>query len=431
MRTATALLCLLISRAAAGELVFLGINEQGAEEWYRIVDGATVIRICGGEFMRRPYERRGTTEEPRPQVVDSCFMDKWEVTNRQFARFLNAAKSVQGLVVASVPGLVFSEGRWSAAPGLGRHPVTAATGAGALAYASWIDGRVPSAAEWEKAAGGTKGSVYPWGDAEPTPAHANFGRPRPRGPMPVGSFRAGASPYGCLDMAGNVYERVMTATRDGHELPVMVKGGSWLSPHPMNLRVLDLCMQPMEVAERSVGFRCAMKDPEPERPVRAPAPTRPLELALSWEEAVKEAKRRRVPIFLSLHFDTCGQCDRTREQCFKDPRFVAYCNEHIVVAVGQRPGDAAENPHPPNADDSCPLHAGLECWQHEAIFNKAIEVVEQFRMSPGNFVLHPDRCERGAGGKAMLVRELELPKWGNAVEEYIAAFERARKSMAE
>jgi hypothetical protein len=138
-----------------------------------------------------------------------------------------------------------------------------------------------------------------------------------------------------------------------------------------------------------------------------------------------------VPIFLSLHFDTCGQCDRTREQCFKDPRFVAYCNERLVVAVGHKPGDAAENPHPPNEDGTCPLHAGLECWEHEAIFNKAIEVVEVFRISPGNFVLHPDRCERGAAKKAMLIRELELPKWGNAVEEYIAAFERARKAMAE
>ena len=181
---------------------------------------------------------------------------------------------------------------------------------------------MPTPAQWEKAAGGVEGRLYPWGDAAPDATRANFGRPRPRGPMPVGSFAAGVSPFGCHDMAGNVYERVMMQ-RGGEIAPTMIKGGSWLTPHPLNLRVLDLCVQPMGVAERSVGFRLVMADPEPDRATRKAAATPKLELAAGWKQAVEEAERRRVPIFLTLHFDTCGQCDRTRAQCFRDPRFVA------------------------------------------------------------------------------------------------------------
>ena len=117
-------------------------------------------------------------------------------------------------------------------------------------------------------------------------------------------------------MAGNVYERVVMPgrrQRDGSPLPIMIKGGSWLSPHPLNLRVADMCVQPLEVAEHSVGFRCVMTDPHPERPTRtAEGPAR-LRLATDFDAAVAEAKRRRVPIFLSLLIDTCGQCDRTRD----------------------------------------------------------------------------------------------------------------------
>ena len=57
-------------------------------------------------------------------------------------------------------------------------------------------------------------------------------------------------------------------------------------------------------------------------------------------------------------------------------------------------------------------------------------MVAGFNSSPGNLVLHPDFCTKGAGPKAVLVGEKELPKWGNAVDEYIAAFERARAAMA-
>jgi hypothetical protein len=226
-------------------------------------------------------------------------------------------------------------------------------------------------------------------------------------------------------MAGNAYDRVMARGK-----PVMIKGGSWLSPHPLNLRVLDLCMQPMEVAEASVGFRCAMDDPDPERAPRTAEPAAVLKLAHSWKEAVETARARRVPIFLSLHHDTCGQCDRMRAQLFKDPRFVAFCNERLVVAFGMDPKDAEFDPHPENADGSCSQMPGILCLEHQEIYRDGLFVVRVFVVSPGNFILDPFVCEVDAGPKAILVAERDLPKSGTAVDVYLAAFARAEAAMA-
>lgn len=427
MPRATPLLALLALAAAApasdAPLRFLRVNDHGAEEWVRAKDGAVVIRVPKGAYLRRPYEGGPAIEEPAPFLVGSFFVDKHEVTNARFARFMNEAGSAQ-LVREGIAGIAREGDRWIAEPGLEDHPVTAATGHGAIAYAKWAGARLPTQWEWEKAAGGAEGRLYPWGDAEPDALRANFGRPEPRGTMPVGSFAAGASPYGCLDMAGNAYDRVETGRG-----PRMLKGGSWLSPHPLNLRVLDLCMQPLEAADRSVGFRCAMDDPEPDRPPRARPPPPSLRLARDFDAAVEEARRRDVPIFLSLLLDSCGQCDRMRAQLFRDPRFVEYCNKHLVVVVGHQPGDAVLDPHPANADGSCPLYPGLRCDEHEMLFQRGLEVVGRFAVSPGNFVLHPAKTERGAGAAAVLVPERDLPKWGGGVEDYLAAFDRARRAL--
>jgi len=200
----------------------------------------------------------------------------------------------------------------------------------------------------------------------------------------------------------------------------MIKGGSWVSPHHLNLRVLDLCMQPAQVAERSVGFRCVMADPEPDRATKKAAPPARLKYARNWDAAVKDAIERKVPIFLSLQFDTCGQCDRTRAQLFRDPRFVAYCNRNLVVVIGHRaaPQPGVDN-HEENDDGSCPLYPGMECVDHHELFRAGLDIVKVFSVSPGNFVLD-------SAGKKVLTPERVLSKWGNDVEGYLAAFERAR-----
>ena len=429
---------LSVAARAAGEDAAayrpLGVNAKGLLVFERPRDHARVIWIPAKTFIQNAYEREWTDEPgARALRVAGFAIDETEVTARQFAEFMNANgrdADEQGklLVVPVESGLEKVDGQWRPRPGCDELPVVGTTGWGALAYAKWVGGDLPQQAEWQKAAGGSDGSIFPWGRDEPDATRANFRRFGPGMPAPVRSYPAGASPCGAFDMAGNVYERVYPERRDGREAawPVMIRGGSWASPHPLNLRTFDLCMQGMDVAERTVGLRCV---------VRAGAglpvgPTEELRLAHSWDDALREARERNVPILLSLQLDTCGQCDRTKVGLFMDPAFIHCCNEQCVFVFGQDPGDAKEHPHPAGTDGRCTLFPQITCAEHEAIFEVGLRQIDSFVVSPGNFLLDPRvPDEESEAAKRILIGERELPKWGGGADVYIAKIAEAQAKL--
>jgi formylglycine-generating enzyme required for sulfatase activity len=152
-------------------------------------------------------------EHPEHTVyLDDFLIGKYEVTNSQYAEFLNAMGKDEDdaghqLVNVGIASIQFRNEIYSALKGWEDSPVVGVSWYGAKAYAEWEGGRLPTEAEWEKAARGTDGRQWPWGDSWEI-GRCNSWESGLHRPVAVGSFPTGASPYGVHDMAGNVFERV-------------------------------------------------------------------------------------------------------------------------------------------------------------------------------------------------------------------------------
>ncbi len=187
--------------------------------------------------LGRWYERerdRGQAETSRFQIT------RTPITNRQYAAFVEAtghrapdvdAETWKGYKLVHPYDRTRRHAWTGGRPPAGRedHPVVLVSHADALAYAAWLSDatgriwRLPSEVEWEKAARGTGGRRFPWGNFW-NPLVLNSHDQGPFDTLPVGNFPKGASPFGLLDAAGQVFEWTATAAGAGRYL---VKGGSW------------------------------------------------------------------------------------------------------------------------------------------------------------------------------------------------------------
>lgn len=213
-----------------------------------------MVKVPAGTFFMGMNQMKSEDNRPEHEIwLDSFLIDIYEVTNKQY----------RGCVAAGVCNEP-EDLRFFADEHFADHPVVYITWYDASDYCQWQKKRLPTEAEWEKAARGDKGNLYPWGNRlylDKLNANNQY-----LGTTPVGNFPAGASPYGAFDMAGNVWEWVedwyeaypgsnFQSDLFGHKYKV-VRGGSWNHPAE-DARSTQRDMAHPERAIRVVGFRCS------------------------------------------------------------------------------------------------------------------------------------------------------------------------------
>ena len=236
----------------------------------------TMMLISGGNFI---MGSNSGPDDEKPQhtiFIKSFFLDILPVSNVDFAIFLNhqGLKNQQGDVLYDHQD---SDARihqrnllWQSDLTYELHPVNEMSWVGARDYCAWLNKRLPTEAEWEKAARGIDGRKYPWGNAAPNARLALFGAPY-NSSAPVDAFPDGASPYGILDMAGNQWEWVSSIYQpypykadDGRENqnagPIRsTRGGG----HDSNAEEIStthrgrLLSRNPKAGHHNIGFRCA------------------------------------------------------------------------------------------------------------------------------------------------------------------------------
>lgn len=175
------------------------------------VVGFDWVAIPAGEFFMGSDKEHDANmfEDEAPQFklyLDRYQIARYPVTNAQYKLFVTAT--------GYTPPPHWLEGHIPDQQE--NHPIVNVSWHDAIAFCEWAGVRLPTEAEWEKAARGSDGRVYPWGNEEPNATHCNFNLSIGM-TMPVGSYPAGASPYGLCDMAGNVWEWTASVWLDSYE----------------------------------------------------------------------------------------------------------------------------------------------------------------------------------------------------------------------
>ena len=232
--------------------------------------GGEMVLIPAGEFMMgcnsSVDKQCSNDEKPYHRVyLDAYKVDKYEVAVADYEKCVNAGKCEAPSTGGSC--------NWGNS-GLGNHPVNCVDWNQASGYCEWAGKRLPTEAEWEKAARGTDGKVYPYGNQFDCGKSCNSVKPCDHSSTcPAGSYAEDKSPYGVMDMAGNVWEWVQDWYEEGYykNSPAQnpqgpssgtsraLRGGSWNTYYPENLRASHRYWGDPEVRSIVNGFRCVRR----------------------------------------------------------------------------------------------------------------------------------------------------------------------------
>jgi len=247
-------------------------------------DGKVMVRVPAGEFKMGTSDEQVrelvsnnnalasgfTQEKPEAMInVAEFWIDRDLVTNADYKKFMDANPShgVPDIDLAQLKGWSWDAATRTFPAGRENMPVVLVTWTDAKAYCEWAGQRLPTEAEWEKAARGTDGRLYPWGntwDGSKTP----FGDKGTTDASPVGTFATAASPYGANDMVGNVWQWTSSLSMpypyqatDGREDPNMpgervTRGGMFGFGAAVSRANVRSKFAPADKAI-SLGFRCA------------------------------------------------------------------------------------------------------------------------------------------------------------------------------
>ena len=272
----------LATLVAVAALACTGLGECSSRP--RLRD--EMIAIPGGDFAVGSEDGDANANEKpvHPVKVASFCLDKTEVTVADYGTCVAAARCSEPEAYRALRGDFRQACNWRHPEGRQNHPVNCVDFVQATAFCAWAGRRLPTEEEWEYAArAGAEGRKYPWGNTAPDSSRLNacgtecqpnlvakrFFGVTPMYPAsdgwpetaPVGSFPAGASKHGVLDLAGNVWEWTATwyAAYDGssREDKRVLRGGSWGGGDPRTERATNRFRLEPNARAQFLGFRCA------------------------------------------------------------------------------------------------------------------------------------------------------------------------------